>query len=187
MRPIAALYVETGGSYYGLPGVDPWDERRDARLYPGPHPAVAHPPCQRWGKLWAGQLRLAALQSEYAAACRWMDRGRFSRRADLLCRTGPVWPLRPEADLAAGLWRCDGRLAGTGLGHQQARVPTMGHRQARPGILQASRGTGVPGRRHGQLTKDWDAQALPRSAHINRTLCRACNNRTGDLMCDWKR
>jgi hypothetical protein len=55
VRPIAALYVETGGSYYGLPGVDPWDERRDARLYPGPHPAVAHPPCQRWGKLWAGQ------------------------------------------------------------------------------------------------------------------------------------
>jgi hypothetical protein len=54
-RQIAALYVETGGSYYGLPGVDPWDEARDARLYDGPHPVVAHPPCQRWGKLWAGQ------------------------------------------------------------------------------------------------------------------------------------
>lgn len=52
---IAALYVETGGSYYGLPGVDPWDEVRDARAYAGPHPVVAHPPCQRWGKLWAGQ------------------------------------------------------------------------------------------------------------------------------------
>jgi len=52
---IAALYVETGGSYYGLPGVDPWDEGRDARRYAGPHPVVAHPPCQRWGKLWAGQ------------------------------------------------------------------------------------------------------------------------------------
>ena len=51
---IAALYVETGGSYYGLPGVDPWDEVRDARRYAGPHPVVAHPPCQRWGKLWAG-------------------------------------------------------------------------------------------------------------------------------------
>lgn len=52
---IAALYVETGGCYFGLPGVDPWDKPRDARLYAGPHPVVAHPPCQRWGKLWAGQ------------------------------------------------------------------------------------------------------------------------------------
>lgn len=52
---IAALYVETNGSYFGLPGVDPWDEERDARKYSGPYPVVAHPPCQRWGKLWAGQ------------------------------------------------------------------------------------------------------------------------------------
>lgn len=48
---IAALYVQTGGSYYGLDGVDPWDEKRDARLYPGPHPVVAHPPCSRWCQL----------------------------------------------------------------------------------------------------------------------------------------
>jgi len=52
---IAALYVHEGGCYYGLPGVDPWPESRDARLYDGPWPVVAHPPCQRWGKLWAGQ------------------------------------------------------------------------------------------------------------------------------------
>jgi hypothetical protein len=52
---LAALYVASNGSYIGLPGVDPWDEARDARLYAGPHPVVAHPPCQRWGKLWAGQ------------------------------------------------------------------------------------------------------------------------------------
>src|SRR4051812_14461556 len=52
---IAALYVENGGCYYGLPDVDPWDEARDARQYAGPHPVIAHPPCQRWGKLWAGQ------------------------------------------------------------------------------------------------------------------------------------
>jgi hypothetical protein len=45
---VAALYVETGGVYYGLPDVDPWDEERDARLYAGPWPVVAHPPCQRW-------------------------------------------------------------------------------------------------------------------------------------------
>lgn len=52
---VAALFVETDGCYYGLPDVDPWDEARDARRYAGPWPVVAHPPCQRWGKLWAGQ------------------------------------------------------------------------------------------------------------------------------------
>ena len=51
---IAALYVQTGGCYYGLPDVDPWDEARDARLYPGPHPVVAHPPCERWGAYSSG-------------------------------------------------------------------------------------------------------------------------------------
>ena len=45
---IAALYVETGGCYFGLPDVDPWDLARDARLYAGPWPVVAHPPCNRW-------------------------------------------------------------------------------------------------------------------------------------------
>lgn len=52
---IAALYVASKGSYSDLPDVDLWDEDRDARLYAGPHPVIAHPPCQRWGKLWAGQ------------------------------------------------------------------------------------------------------------------------------------
>lgn len=51
---IAALYVETGGAYFSLPEVDPWDEARDARFYAGPHPVVAHPPCQRWGRFWSG-------------------------------------------------------------------------------------------------------------------------------------
>lgn len=55
MRTVAALYVAKGGCYFGLDGVDPWDEARDARRYAGPHPVVAHPPCQRWGKMWFGQ------------------------------------------------------------------------------------------------------------------------------------
>lgn len=54
---IAALYVETGGCYFGLDGVDPWDRERDARRYAGPHPVVAHPPCQRWGRFWHGSTR----------------------------------------------------------------------------------------------------------------------------------
>ena len=51
MRQIAALYVATNGAYFGLDGVDPWDETRDARLYDGPHPVVTHPPCARWSVL----------------------------------------------------------------------------------------------------------------------------------------
>ena len=57
MSVIAALYVETEGCYFDLPGVDPWDEARDARKYAGPHPVVAHPPCQRWGRFWHGSTR----------------------------------------------------------------------------------------------------------------------------------
>lgn len=71
---IAALYVEAGGCYFGLPGVDPWDEARDARSYKGPHPVVAHPPCQRWGRFWHGstlrphQFRLGEDGGCFAAA-----------------------------------------------------------------------------------------------------------------------
>jgi hypothetical protein len=54
---IAALFVAPDGCYTGLPDVDPWDEARDARLYAGPHPVVAHPPCQRWGRYWHGSPR----------------------------------------------------------------------------------------------------------------------------------
>ena len=55
VQPVSALFVAKGGCYFGIPGIDPWDEARDARLYAGPHPVVAHPPCQRWGRFWAGQ------------------------------------------------------------------------------------------------------------------------------------
>jgi hypothetical protein len=54
VRTVAALFVATDGCYFGLPDVDPWDVWRDARLYAGPHPVVAHPPCERWGRYWGG-------------------------------------------------------------------------------------------------------------------------------------
>jgi hypothetical protein len=49
---VAALYVRPDGPYANRPDVDLWDEARDARLYDGPHPVAAHPPCERWGNLW---------------------------------------------------------------------------------------------------------------------------------------
>ncbi len=53
-QEIAALFVVTGGVYFDQPGIDPWDEARDARLYCGPHSVIAHPPCERWGRYWSG-------------------------------------------------------------------------------------------------------------------------------------
>lgn len=55
MRRIAALYVASDGPYYGVDGVSPYDETEDARIYMGPHPVIAHPPCQRYGRFWKGQ------------------------------------------------------------------------------------------------------------------------------------
>ena len=57
---IAALFVRTDGHYFGDPEIDPWDEMRDARKYAGPHPVIAHPPCQRWGKMWMGSPSVVA-------------------------------------------------------------------------------------------------------------------------------
>lgn len=54
---IAALYVEADGVYFGLPDVDAWALPRGSREYPGPHPVVAHPPCQRWGRYHGGSPR----------------------------------------------------------------------------------------------------------------------------------
>lgn len=52
LRMVAALYVDLGGPYPHIPGVECWGlPWRDAMRYEGPHPVVAHPPCGPWGKL----------------------------------------------------------------------------------------------------------------------------------------
>ena len=51
---VAALFVLADGPYADLDGVEIWDSQRDAKLYAGPCPVVAHPPCERWGRYWSG-------------------------------------------------------------------------------------------------------------------------------------
>lgn len=80
---VAALYVERDGAYYGLEGVDPWDEERDARLYDGPHPVVAHPPCNRWSII-AGQV-----ETRYGYR-RGDDAGCFAAALEAVRRCGGV-------------------------------------------------------------------------------------------------
>jgi hypothetical protein len=49
---VAALYVDPRGPYPHIPGVEWWGlPYRDAKLYPGWHPIVAHPPCGPWGAM----------------------------------------------------------------------------------------------------------------------------------------
>lgn len=100
---IAALFVETNGCYFNLPGVDPWDATRDARLYAGPHPVIAHPPCQLWGrfahvnyKRWGGEHNRPG-----------NDGGCFSSALDAVRTYGGVLehPAFSDAWKAYGLWR----------------------------------------------------------------------------------
>jgi hypothetical protein len=88
---VAALYVQTGGAYYGLPNVDPWDEARDARTYAGPWPVVAHPPCARW-------CRLAKLVAARGGRQVGDDDGTFAAALEAVRRWGgvlehPAWSL----------------------------------------------------------------------------------------------
>lgn len=94
---IAALYVKRGGPYWDLPGVDPWDEERDARLYAGPHPVVAHPPCARWGRYWHGG------PSAKERKIKGDDGGCFASAISAVRRWGGVLE-HPEASAAWGMF-----------------------------------------------------------------------------------
>lgn len=81
---IAALFIEPDGIYAKSLGIDAWCELRDARLYAGPYPVVAHPPCQRWGRFWHGSTRKPH-QYELGA-----DGGCFAAALDALAAFGGV-------------------------------------------------------------------------------------------------
>lgn len=83
MSTVAALFVERGGVYFGLSGVEPWDEGRDARTYAGPWPVVAHPPCARW-------CRLAGLVEARWGHKRGEDGGCFASALESVRRWGGV-------------------------------------------------------------------------------------------------
>ena len=68
MRTVAALYVLARGPYAAMEGVDAWPERRDALLYDGEGPVVAHPPCGPWSNSGFRQLtKLSATQGPWLA------------------------------------------------------------------------------------------------------------------------
>lgn len=95
---VAALFVEARGSYSTVPDVEIWDEKRDARRYPGPWAVVAHPPCSRW-------CRLAGLVEARWGHKRGEDNGCFAAALAAVRRWGGVLehPAYSDAWTAFGL------------------------------------------------------------------------------------
>lgn len=154
---IAALFVETGGTYFGLPNVDAWDKKRDARLYAGPWPVVAHPPCARW-------CRLAGLVEARWGHRRGEDGGCFESAIDAVRRWGGVLehPAYSDAWAAFGLPSPDRRggwqrdiFGGWSAHVEQCRY---GHPAKKATWLYAY-GVDVPSLRWG-FTPDQQCQAL---------------------------
>ena len=117
---VSALFVQRGGCYWDLPGVDPWDEERDARLYAGPHPVVAHPPCERWGRYWGGGPMLHGTPKQKKLGD---DGGCFAAALTAVRQWGGVLE-HPEAShafrvfgLGRPRWREGWLLSEDGIGH----------------------------------------------------------------------
>jgi len=110
---VAALFVEKNGVYYGLPDVDPWDQERDARLYDGPHPVVAHPPCNKWSPLaYINQKRIPGYRVGDDGGC-------FRAALDAVRRWGGVLE-HPAGSLA---WKHFGLLRPLGIGGGWTTTP----------------------------------------------------------------
>ncbi len=141
---IAALFVDPEGPYAEMPGVDCWDEKRDAMRYDGPLPVVAHPPCARWCKM-AKQIawRFPNRPEKQVGA----DGGTFARALEMVRRWGgvlehPAWSLAwPAFDLAtpskAGGWTPSGDgwvawVAQSAYGHEAQKNTWLYAHGAKP-------------------------------------------------------
>jgi hypothetical protein len=146
---IAALFVMPDGVYQGLEGVDPWDAARDARTYAGPHPVVAHPPCERWGRYWHGGPNSLKF-----------PRQRRHRGDDGGCFAAALWAVRTfggvlEHPQASAAWRWFGLsepahtgawISADGFGGWTCCVEQghYGHRARKATWLYACRVTSLP-------------------------------------------
>lgn len=103
---IAALFVQPDGCYSNDPDIDAWPESRDARLYLGDLPVVAHPPCQLWGAM--ANVNFARWGGEHNRPGN--DAGCFSSALRSVIRCGGVLehPAKTRAFSAYGLPKPEG-------------------------------------------------------------------------------
>ncbi len=171
---IAALFVQRDGAYFGIPGVDPWDEKRDARTYDGPYAVVAHPPCSRW-------CRLAGLVEKRWGYMRGDDGGCFASALDSVRRFGGVLEHPAYSDawafhdltppITGGGWTPADFLGGWTCYVEQGRY---GHLAKKATWLYA-KGIVLPSLRWGHVADQdvkawvsWCGNKVRRSAHMPR-------------------
>jgi len=109
---VAALYVARNGTYWNKPGIDAWDQVRDARTYAGQLPVVAHPPCQLWVNFAA--LNYKRYGGEHNKPGN--DGGCFAAALAAVRRCGGVL----EHPAFSNAWDAHGLLRPTRLGWNQA-------------------------------------------------------------------
>lgn len=121
---VQVLFTDPEGPYpWWLNEESCWGEARDARLYAGPDPVVAHPPCHLWGNLSrVNYKRYKDRSPEHEARLRpGNDQGCFAAALASVRRYGGVLehPARSYAWEAHGLRappRCPARSPLTGRG-----------------------------------------------------------------------
>lgn len=86
MYDVAALYIDPKGPYPKIPGVDCWDESRDARKYNGDLPVIVHPPCHLWTNFAELNYRRYGKESLRPGN----DGGKFSHALKVVRRNGGV-------------------------------------------------------------------------------------------------
>lgn len=50
---IAVLCAHKHSNYFKIPGLEVYDQLRDARTFPGHMPVICHPPCAQWSRMKA--------------------------------------------------------------------------------------------------------------------------------------
>jgi hypothetical protein len=126
---IAALFVAPKGAYFNLPGVDPWDESRDARAYQGPHAVVAHPPCSTWCQLaYINEKRYGhkvgadggCFASALASVRRWGGVLEHPARSYAWAAHGLSTPVRGRWTASGDGWVCE--VSQSAYGHRARKL-----------------------------------------------------------------
>lgn len=50
---ISVLCAKKNSTYKNIPGIDVWDENRDAYFFTGSNPVITHAPCAQWSRMKA--------------------------------------------------------------------------------------------------------------------------------------